>query len=65
MMSSSSEVGEGEAMRSRRSYSAGPQSDSDEAALARRKSSLSAEVLDFDVEDDKEVMNRGSERLLC
>ena len=64
MLSSSSEVGEGEAMRNRRSFSAGPPSDSDEAALARRKSSLSAEVLDFDAEDDKEVMIRGSERLL-
>ena len=57
MLSSSSEVGEGEAIRNRRSYSAGPPSDSDEAALARRKSSLSAEVLDFDAaEDEKEVM---------
>ena len=57
MLSSSSEVGEGESIRNRRSYSAGPPSDSDEAALSRRKSSLSAENLDFDAEDEKEVMN--------
>ena len=55
-MSSASESAEGEGVRSRRSYSAGPPSDSDEAAaLAGRKSSLSAEALDYDAEDDKEV----------
>ena len=59
--SSSSEVGEGDPIRKRRSYSAGPPSEEeDEAvALSRRKASLSAEVLDFEEdEDDKEVRNQ-------
>ena len=59
-MGSSSEAGEGEGVRCRRSYSAGPPSDSDDIAAAAggRKSSLSAEILDFDAKEDKEVMIR-------
>ena len=63
MSSSSSEVGGGEGdpiSCNSRSYSAGPHSeDSDKvvataAALSRRMSSLSAEVLDLDAEEEEE-----------
>ena len=63
MCSSSSEVGGGEGdpiSCNRRSYTAGPLlEDSDKvvataAALSRRMSSLSAEVLDLDAEEEEE-----------
>ena len=56
-MGSSSEAGEGEGVRCRRSYSAGPPSDSDDIT-GGRKSSLSAEILDYDAKEEKEVMIR-------
>ena len=59
-MGSSSEAGEGEGVRCRRSFSAGPPSDFDDvtAAAGGRKSSLSAEILDYDAKEEKEVMIR-------
>ena len=60
-MGSSSEAGEGEGVRCRRSFSAGPPSDFDDVTAAAgggRKSSLSAEILDYDAKEEKEVMIR-------